>query len=328
MDDELRHRLDHLRDDAGPGPDPSFAQRLEADLRSHAYFASGGEAPRGRRPVLLRPGFVLGALVLVAFAAMVVITQLDDGGETLAIDDSAGATVTLPSGERLAGADGVELPDGTIVDVGLDGFALIDGIVVPGGAQATIVDGIVELVAVPSPTAAPTAAPPTPQPTVEPAPTSTVEPESRPAPTATPAPTPDPTATPAPTPTPTAEPTPTPEPERTPEPRPTATTRPEPTPPVVVDPQVVLERENLGPQRSLLAWTVSPDDRVLGFHVRVRRGDTVRTAAVIREPGVRELTVERPERDRVFYRVLAIGEGGEVLARSNEVRVTSPPGDG
>ena len=67
---------------------------------------------------------------------------------------------------------------------------------------------------------------------------------------------------------------------------------------------------------------------MLGFEVRIRRGDTIRTAAVIRDPSVRELTVERPERDRVFYRVRAIGEGGEILARSNEVRVTSPPADG
>ena len=324
MDDDLRRRLEDLDDDAGPGPDPSFAQRLEADLRSQAYFTPGAGAPLPRRPVLLGPGLLLGAVLIVAFASMLVISRFDDDGETLAIDDSAGATVTLPGGETVAGVDGIELPDGTIVDVGIDGFAIIDGIVVPGGARATIVDGVVELIAVPSPTPAPTAVPPTPEPTVNAAPTPTAAPD----PTPTAAPTPDPTVTPAPTPTATPEPTATPQPERTPEQRPTPTPEPEPTSPVLVEPQVVLERENLGPLRSRLTWTVTGPDRVRGFEVRVRRGDTIRTAAAIREPGVRELTVERPERDRVFYRVLAIGDGGEVLARSNEVRVTSPPADG
>ena len=79
----------------------------------------------------------------------------------------------------------------------------------------------------------------------------------------------------------------------------------------------------VGPQRTRLTWTVTSPDAVTGFEVRVRRGDTIRTAAVLRRPNVRELVVERPERDRVFYRVLAIGEGGQIIARSNEVRVTN-----
>lgn len=324
MDDELRRKLDDLHGDGGPGPDPSFAQRLEADLRSQAYFSPGAGAPLPRRPILLRPAFLLATVAIIALASMVIVSQFDDGGEILAIDDGAGATVTLPGGEMVAGAGGVALPDGAIIDVGPNGFAIIDGIVVPAGARAIIVDGVVELTAVPSPTAAPTPVPPTPEPTFEPAPTPTTPPD----PTPTAAPTPDPTPTPAPTATATPEPTATPRPDRTPEPRPTATTAPEPTAPVLVEPQVVLERENLGPARSRLTWTVSATDQVRGFEVRIRRGDTIRTAAVIREPGVRELTVERPERDRVFYRVLAIGDNGTVVARSNEVRVTSPPADG
>ena len=101
MDDELRRRLDDLRGDTGPTPDPSFAQRLEADLRSQAYFAPSPDAPEPRRPLLLRPGFVLGALVAVALASMLVISQVGDDAELLAIEDSAGATVILRPVVRL-----------------------------------------------------------------------------------------------------------------------------------------------------------------------------------------------------------------------------------
>ena len=83
------------------------------------------------------------------------------------------------------------------------------------------------------------------------------------------------------------------------------------------------KRSNIGPQRARLTWAVTNPESVRRFDVRIRRGDTIRTAAVIRRPDARELVVERPQRDRVFYRVLAIGENGQVLARSNEVRVTS-----
>ncbi|MEM7286011.1 MAG: hypothetical protein AAF480_06635 [Actinomycetota bacterium] len=328
MDDELRRRLDDLGEDPGPTPDPSFAQRLGADLRSQAYFTPAAAPTPAARPLLLRPAFVLGAVLVVAVAVSLVLAQVGDDAELLAIEDSAGATVILPGGESVAGASGVELPDGAVVEVAPEGFAIIDGIVVPAGARATIVDGIVELVAVPSPTAGPSGVDPTPTPPVETAPTPTELAVATPTTAPTSEPTARPTATPAPTATPVQAPTATPIAEPTPDTRPTSTPRPEPTAPVFVDPQIVLERQNLGPARARLTWTVTADDRVRGFEVRIRRGDTVRTAAVIREAGVRELTVERPERERVFYRVLAVGEGGEVIARSNEVRVTNPPADG
>lgn len=331
MDDELRKRLDAWGTDPGPEVDPVFAQRLEADLRSAAYFTPTPPPPSSRRHPLLRPGLVLGALVLAALAAVVVVAGRDHPTEVLVIEDTAGATVTLPGDTAMAAVDGTELPDGTIIDVSPEGFVVVGGIVLPPDSRARIVDGVVELIevaVVPTPT-------PTPPATADPTATATATPEATTeAPPAPVTPTPDPTPA-APQPTPTAEPeiratptaapdpTATAPPEPTPEPRPTATPTAEPSPTPALAPEVTLERSNLGPQRSRLTWAVTNPDDIRGFEVRIRRGDTVRTAAVLRRPNVRELVVERPERDRVFYRVLAIGDGGEVLATSNEVRVTN-----
>ncbi len=348
MDDELHDRLENLGADPGPAPDPAFAERLEADLRSQAYFAPRDRAHAApARRGLLRPGLVMGALVVLALSAVLVVSRGGEEPDVLVIENGLGATVTLPGGDTVAGGSGVALPDGSLIEVAADGFALIDGIVLPPGSIATVVDGVLELTAVPAiviPTPTPTPTPsPTPDlattPEAEPTPASVADPTPTAEPTTppevAPSPTPSPTARPAPTappnPTTTASPRPTPSPEQdgTPRERPTATATPTATPePTVVDPapEIVLDQANLGPRRAQLTWSVTAPDGVLGFQVRVRRGDTVRTAAVLRDPEARALTVERPERDRVFYRVLAIGSDGQVLARSNEVRVTNPDG--
>ena len=324
MDDELHDRLGAWGDERGPDVDPAFAQRLEADLRSAAYFAprAGATPPRRRHP-LLRPGFVLGALVLVALASAVLLARTGgDGTDVLVIEETGGATVTLPGGSSMPATDGTELPDGTIVEVSPAGFAVIGGIVLPPDSRALIIDGVVELLDVTpesTPTAAPSATPTsTPDVQIEVPPIGvTPEPEPTQRPQLEPAPTTRPTPTARPQPTPTTRPT------ATPEPRPTTSPAPDPTPTVAPEPEITLERSNIGPQRARLAWAVTDAESVRRFEVRIRRGDTIRTAAVLRRPDARQLVVERPERDRVFYRVLAIGEDGQVLARSNEVRVTS-----
>ena len=344
MDDELHDRLENLGADPGPAPDPAFAERLEADLRSQAYFAPRDRAHAApARRALLRPGLVLGALLLVALASVLVVSRGGDEADVLVIENGLGATVTLPDGDTVAGGSGVALPDGSLIEVAADGFALIDGIVLPPGSIATVVDGVLELTAVPAivvptPTPSPTPdlttspqAEPTPTAVADPTPTAepTTPPEIAPSPTPSPTARPTPTAPPDPTATARPRPTPSPAQDRTPQERPTATATPTATPePTVVDraPEIVLDRANLGPRRAQLTWSVTAPDGILGFQVRVRRGDTVRTAAVLRDPDARALTVERPERDRVFYRVLAIGRDGEVVARSNEVRVTNPDG--
>lgn len=340
MDDELHERLRRWGSDTPTPTDDAFADRLESHLRATA----AADAPR-RAPALVRPGLILGVLLVAVIALGSVWLSRADEPEVLVMDDTSGATIVLPGGAPMAAMPGDELPDGTIIEIGPDGFAVVGGIVLPAGSEATVVMGVVELrVTAPPPTAEPpTGVPPDDEPPSDVAPSETATPTSVPTATptvaATPTPTPSvvtpgPATTPQPraTPTPaaTATPPPTVRPTSTPPPAPTitavATSTPEvqPSPTAAAQPTVTLERTNLGPRRARLTWTVTSPDAVAGFEVQIRRGDEVRTAAVLREPGVRELTVERPQRDRVFYRVLARNADGEIVASSEEIRVTSP----
>lgn len=359
MADDLEQQLQRWGDETAPSPDPAFANRLEADLRSAAYFGRRTTAPEPRRRWVLRPAFVMATVALVALVAAVALNITDgDPVDTLVMGDSSDTTVTLPGGTVQEGGEGLELPDGTVIDVGPDGFATVDGVVLGPDSRALVVDGHLELLdpdarepsgpddptdetalptidpavatATPTPTPTPIGVPVDPPPATPPVPTSTPAPTRRPAdvapePTPTRAPTVRPTATPMavdPTPTPTSTATATPS---SAVPTPTATPEPEPA-----RPRVDLGRTYLGPERAALVWTVTRGDAIAGWEVRIRRGDTIRTVAVLRHGAARELVVERPMRNTVFYRVIARDAAGRVLAQSNEVRVVAAevPADG
>ncbi len=333
-DDELQNELERWGGQQAPAPDPLFVDRLDGALRA---TSPAGAEPR-RSPLLVRPAMIMAFAAAVISAAVLLASPWSNNGvETLVMQQSSNTTVTVPGADPSPAGEGDELPDGTVIDVGPDGFAVVDDIVLPPDSRSVIVDGLLEVTGpeVPAPTAGPTPQPtptsdravigePTARVTATPTPTP-APPDDAPVPQPTTIPAPStptaraqsPTATAAPTTTPTAEPTGTATPTATTQ-RPTSTPQP-------IDAAISLASTNLGPRRALLSWSVTPADaHVAGWQVRVRRGDTVRTAAVIRRGGVRELTVERPQRDRVFYRVVAIGPDAEVLAVSDEVRVNAP----
>ena len=83
-----------------------------------------------------------------------------------------------------------------------------------------------------------------------------------------------------------------------------------------------LGRTYLDAERARLGWVSNDAGTVSAWQVEVRRGDIVRTVETL---GPRRATVivPRPERNRVFYRIIGIDDAGAVVARSNEVRVTS-----
>lgn len=330
MNDDIRRRLEDWGNSRTPEPDADFAQRTEADLRSAAYFSPSPEGPRDRRGWVLRPALVLSALVLLGGAAALFLSlRGDDDPETLAMEEVESASVTRPGGSSGPGTVGSELPDGTLIEVSPEGFAVIGGIVIPADSIAVIVDGHVELVEIgvlPDPTTTPTSttaqttrptptvAAVSPVPTAA-APTPSIEPETA---SASPAPTTQPTATPN-TVQPQDEVTPQ---AATPSPQPTPTLEPTPPSPPV---KVGLRSANLGPNRAELVWSAEGADQVSRWRIRARRGDSIATVAVVRASTARSLVVSRPDVGRVLYWVVAIDAEGNRLATSNEVVVTSPP---
>ena len=105
----------------------------------------------------------------------------------------------------------------------------------------------------------------------------------------------------------------------TPEPSATIT----PSPNQAVDLAVSLGKTNLGPARTLLRWNRSTEQEIRAWAIRVRRDHTVNKVAILRRRSARKLIVERPDRLRIFYTVVALGAEGSVLAVSNEASVTA-----
>lgn len=325
--DDLERRLEEWGGQPAPPPDPAFAERLERDLRSQAYFSPAGATPTGPRRVF-RPALVMGATLLVAVGVWL---GLRDGSEARAVvmSEASGTDITRPGEPEEPGQSGDVLPDGTRISVDDTGTAVIDGVVLGGGTEAVVVDGRIEVLLT-DPTATP-ADEPTPTATRTPTarPTSTpavVAPGStpRPAPTAGPTEPPAVRPTAAPTATPPPRPTRTPAPDPTATPRPTATPTATPTPqPTAVEPErltVSLRAERLTARRALLVWEAPRRDDIAGWEVVAITVDGSRTLALLRDPGIREIRIERPDNLQTRYRVRARSADGTVLGVSNPVR--------
>src|SRR5690606_31566594 len=112
-----------------PPADPAFLDRTEARiLGTDVDELAPRRARRTRRPAVI-------ASVAAAVAAFVVVGALaglfdsgaDDGTE-IAVSSAVDTVVVLPNGDRVEAARGVELPDGTVIRTGPNGFARIDGV--------------------------------------------------------------------------------------------------------------------------------------------------------------------------------------------------------
>lgn len=335
MNDELNDRLNSWGKTSTPPVDGAFANRLEADLRVST-------APAAKRPGfgwLLRPGVLVAAAV--AIVGGIFVANIDSSPQ-LQMTAAQGTTVSVPGVADLQnGVAGLVLPDGTRIDVGPDGSAIVAGVVLEAGSSAEVVNGRLEITDTGLPNESPsdnpvppatTSGPPetTPSatrvpPTVTPTPdTSTRPPQtSRPPSTTRVAPpvststtvvrdTPPPSTSAAPPPT-TFVP-------------PTTTLAPPPTtdapPPTVVPgpPTINIEMGPIRNRRSTIRWSVDGDaSEIAGWTIATRDGDSASVLATLRLARAFRLRVAIPSRTAEF-RVTARGAGGAMLARSAWVK--------
>lgn len=326
MNDDTERRLKAWGSASTPKPDPAFSARLEADLRSQAYFGSGSQSPDPSPwKQVFRPAVLVFSSIVLLVGALVFLR--DSTSAEVIMSTASGTDVTLPDDSVVRGTAGLALPDGSQISVTERGSAVVDGVVLGGGTRAQIIDGQLEVLLT-RPTAVPLPQPPerattspTLDPTATPAPTPTAQPVSDPQPQRTPAATPTPPPPPEPERTAVPEPTATEVPDRErPTRTPAPTTRPVATPGELESVTVSLSIEALGDRRALLTWSVSSDRFVARWEVVVTSGDRSRVIAVLRDPSVRELQVERLENPTAAYAVRARASGGAVLGQSNGVR--------
>lgn len=129
-----------LRGEVAPdsGMDARAADRLEASLRvAHAEQRTTA-VPWWRRSIALAPAAVL--IVVAISAALVLRTETPSAA--LVITDAENVTVVLPGGGVITDpADGFELPEGAVVEIGAAGMVSIDDVVIDEPARFSVVDG-------------------------------------------------------------------------------------------------------------------------------------------------------------------------------------------
>ncbi|MEO0495626.1 MAG: hypothetical protein AAF081_19640 [Actinomycetota bacterium] len=118
--------------------DERVAGRIEASLRvAHAEQRTTW-VPWWRRSIALAPAAVL---VVVAISAAVIL-RTETPSAALVITDAENVTIVLPSGDVVTDpADGFELPDGAVIEIGAAGMVSIDGVVIDEPARFSVVDG-------------------------------------------------------------------------------------------------------------------------------------------------------------------------------------------
>ena len=349
MSGDTRRQLEDAGRRAVPGPDPGFADALEARLR-----AVGAGLPPATTPPPRTPRFggkwrlAAGAVVATLALGLVLSTRVDAPRQPLGPPPELAAPVNvevaLADGTVLEDPDGLLLPEGAVVTVGVGGYARIGDTELGPGDVATIRGGRLEIV-----DASPVAVAPTP--TVVPDRTPRPDGTSR-SPTPRPRPQPTPAASPRRSPAATRPPVATPAPERTPAPVPASTPEPTPRPPATEPPPVVVHTPTPTPNPPVLRPRLRAR-LVDGPRIAVRWSETFRArgyvliATVAREgsapdpvyPGSRILgEFASPPSRALRYRVplgvtevrlqvVALRGDGSVLRRSRIVPIAIPPGD-
>ncbi|MEE9414702.1 MAG: hypothetical protein V3V01_05405 [Acidimicrobiales bacterium] len=334
MNDELNKRLDSLGEGRVPPVDGAFANRLEADLRASAF------EPKSKRfnlGWLFRPGVLVAAAVAVIGGIFVASIDSDP---QLQMTAAQGTTVSIPGSTTFqSGAAGLALPDGTRIDVGPDGSAIVAGVVLEADSSALVVDGGVEITntgaplappdtnapqAPPSTRANPATTPPTraPSPTTSQPSSDNTEPVATPT-TETPVPRPTSTTVVRDTPAPTTSIAPV---RTTLPPPPTTALAPPPVtqpPPPTIEPTPLIISIEMGPIRnrqSTIRWNVEGDtEAIAGWTVSTKQGDSRSILANLRQPRARRLRVAITARP-IQFRVSARSADGSVLATSDWVR--------
>ena len=305
---DVEHQLEEWGSDDQPSIDGVFANRLHTDLRE----LSLARGTVGRQRPIWQPAALALVAGLIVFAGVFTFTRDQSDEIELVMGASTQTEVVLPDGEVVPAETGLVLPDGTRINVGKDGSAVIADVVLLEGTQAVVNKGQLEILVdkgltlSTSPQTVSTSAPvPTTRPprdettTVPPSTVTTTTSTDRTTSTTTSRP----STTSATTPEITAP--------------PTSTDR---TTTTVPDPVVELEWTEDG-GRVRLSWTYVGPDTLAGWQVTVTNGDRTRTLAVLRDPGARTITVERIGDASVTYRVSARDSGGMIIVESNPVAV-------
>lgn len=314
-EEDVQRQLEELKARSSPPVNAGFADNLESHLRvTAAEINHGGRRSGARRPIW-QPlgGIVLVAAVLIAGTVALFRSQ-QSSADLLVMTAAEDTSVILPTGSVVNGVEGLPLPDGTRIEVGLNGGATISDVVLASGAIAVVTDGDLEIIRDRAPGQTTTTLPPT-----------TLPPTTRP-PTTEPPTTRPPTTTGS-----TASDPPTSPPRATDRPSTSSTTAatsptsardtPGTTGPVGFNPLL-----RAGPPTrdgTTLEWVVAQTDGIAGWEVIGQRGDEVRTVALIREASTTQLTVAQPETGFVRYWVLARSADGGVIGESNRLTITA-----
>jgi hypothetical protein len=302
MNDDLRGRLEQWASTDTPAPDAAFADRLEDDIRSQAYFAPeeghGSRTPKAR----FRPAIVMAALVIFALGGWLV-NRTDTGlFIEVAVAEASDTQLVLPDGSIEPAVEGKVLVNGTQIVIGPSGTAVVGGVVLMANERAQVSDGVVVIDSPVRATAPPTDRYPTATAvdTVRPT-NSDVRPTA--VPTAGPAATVD---------------------------RPRVTARPidksidrlTPEPSVIAAqaPTVNLSATKPQPSRVLLQWAVTGNDSAIaGWQVSGLIDDGERTLATLRDLEARELLISISDQPVSAFRVRARDPEGHLVAQSDLV---------
>jgi hypothetical protein len=316
MNDDIRRQLEDAGRRDTPEPPEAFVRSLGARLLTQAQetppVTSAPSGPvRGWSIARLTAG--LAAVVLASFVALTIFVGGQRTG-SLELIDPVHVVVVLADGTRLVDPDGLLIPDGAVIEVGVDGSARIGDSILVAGDRATVdarrlrVDPRGSFAAVPPGSATAFVAPSAAR-TQTPSP-SAVEPTETPSRTGS-----------------ASTPTPTPRSTGTPTPR----SDPSPTPSPATDAKLLkLRARNGGPAEVLAAWNRVPGAR---RYLLIGSGSRHGPAVDPTYPGSRVIArfARRPDFPLSFtvneavveirLQVIALGVDGVVLDRSNIVRV-------
>jgi len=135
-----------------PPVDPAFLDRTEARiLGADVDSLAPRRERRSRRPAVI-------ASVAAAIAAFIAVGALaglfggGDEGTEVAVWSAVDTIVVLPDGDRVEAIRGLELPDGTVIRTGPNGFARIDGVTLGPDSEAIVEEGRLRVVSRAAPT--------------------------------------------------------------------------------------------------------------------------------------------------------------------------------
>lgn len=317
---DVERRLEAWGDHEPPPVDGAFANRLEADLRQI------GEVQRAiRRRPLWQPIVLATASMLIVIVGLLGFRGNDLEDQILVMGVSTQTDVVFPDGSVTEATTGLELPDGTRINVASDGSAVVGEVVLGPGSRAVVVNGRLEILETRRSTTTlnrsttPNAGDPaaTQEPADRESTTTTTAPERTPttrpsAETSTNTRATQPTATTATTTTATT----------TTASSTTASTRRTtqsgstaiPAPTVTLQ---LAERSGL----LVLSWTYEGPDSVAGWEVVAVQDDRSTTLALLRDPTARTLTLE-PSAAELSYRVVARTADGRRIAESELIALS------